>query len=219
MWKWAAIFHTICEIRSLTGGSFLMWQYFNSLRRMIFKIIFNRITVQMSTAISPWQHQFSSDHWSQARLRPVSTWMGDRLGIQVAVDLLRGRAEFFWSIWNNQSVFKADAPNCWNLICHTGLRVCLNDQAYTAWIHFLRGVYHKSSSEDCKLSCWPMKVAKSSESFLSASSVPTKKISSMHPLSSWWGSSSSCSSCWAKLTSSSSQILYQIKTYCRRRCT
>ena len=145
--------------------------------------------------------------------------MGDRLGIQVAVDLLRGRSEFFWSIWNNQSVFKADAPNCWNLICHTGLRVCLNDQAYTAWIHFLRGVYHKSSSEDCKLSCWPMKVAKSSESFLSASSVPTKKISSMHPLSSWWGSSSSCSSCWAKLTSSSSQILYQIKTYCRRRCT
>ena len=163
MWKWAAIFHTICKIRSLTGGSFLMWQYFNSLRRMIFKIIFNRITVQMSTAISPWQHQFSSDHWSQARLRPVSTWMGDRLGIQVAVDLLRGRSEFFWSIWNNQSVFKADAPNCWNLICHTGLRVCLNDQAYTAWIHFLRGVYHKSSSEDCKLSCWPMKDAKSSE--------------------------------------------------------
>ena len=114
----------------------------------------------MSTAISPWIHQFSSE-WP--RLRPVSTWMGDRLGIQVAVDLLRGRSEFFWSIWNNQSVFKADAPNCWNLICHTGLRVCLNDQAYTAWIHFLRGVYHKSSSEDCKLSCWPMKVAKSSE--------------------------------------------------------
>ena len=32
----------------------------------------------MSTAISPWMHQFSSDHW----------WvMGDRLGIQVAVDI------------------------------------------------------------------------------------------------------------------------------------
>ena len=45
-------------------------------------------TIQMSTAISPWKHQFSSDHWSKARLRPVSTWMGDRLGIQVAVDIL-----------------------------------------------------------------------------------------------------------------------------------
>ena len=32
------------------------------------------------TAISHWTYQFSSDHWSQAMLSPVSTWMGDRLG-------------------------------------------------------------------------------------------------------------------------------------------
>ena len=65
-------------------------------------------------------------------------WVSDRLGIQVAVDLLRGRSRFCRSIWNNQSVFNTDAPNCWNLICHTGMRVSLNDQAYKAWIHFLR---------------------------------------------------------------------------------
>ena len=38
------------------------------------------------TTISPWiLLQFSSYQW---RLRPVCTWMGDRLGIQVAVDIL-----------------------------------------------------------------------------------------------------------------------------------
>ena len=40
----------------------------------------------MSTAIPCWIYQFSSDHWSQATLGQVSTWMGDRLGILGAVD-------------------------------------------------------------------------------------------------------------------------------------
>ena len=34
----------------------------------------------LPTAISCWIYQFSSDHWSQAALSLVSTWMGDRLG-------------------------------------------------------------------------------------------------------------------------------------------
>ena len=43
---------------------------------------------QMSTAIPHWKHQFSSDHWSQAMSGSVSTWMGDRLGIPGAVDII-----------------------------------------------------------------------------------------------------------------------------------
>ena len=39
----------------------------------------------LPTAISHWTYQFSSDHWSQAMLSPVSTWMGDRLGTRGAV--------------------------------------------------------------------------------------------------------------------------------------
>ena len=33
-----------------------------------------------ATSKSRWNYQFSSDHWSQATLSTVSTWMGDRLG-------------------------------------------------------------------------------------------------------------------------------------------
>ena len=39
------------------------------------------------TAISHWTYQFSSDHWSQATLSLVSTWMGDRLGTRGAVGI------------------------------------------------------------------------------------------------------------------------------------
>ena len=42
----------------------------------------------LSTAISCWKHQFSSDHWSLATLSHVSTWMGDHLGIHGVVDIL-----------------------------------------------------------------------------------------------------------------------------------
>ena len=43
--------------------------------------------VPLPTAISCWIHQFSSDHWSQATLSLVSTWMGDRLGTLGAVGI------------------------------------------------------------------------------------------------------------------------------------
>ena len=46
-----------------------------------------RKSLFMSTAISCWKHQFSSDHCSQATLSWVSTWMGDRLGILSAVGM------------------------------------------------------------------------------------------------------------------------------------
>ena len=42
----------------------------------------------LTTAISRWKYQFSSDHWSQATLSLVSTWMGDRLGTPSAVVIL-----------------------------------------------------------------------------------------------------------------------------------
>ena len=61
---------------------------------------------ELSTAISRWKYRFSSDHRSQAASSPVSTWMGDRLGIPGAVDFFHffffrrhrgcaGRQDFF----------------------------------------------------------------------------------------------------------------------------
>ena len=43
------------------------------------KIILIRC-IYRTTSKSRWNYQFSSDHWSQATLSTVSTWMGDRLG-------------------------------------------------------------------------------------------------------------------------------------------
>ena len=51
--------------------------------------------IPLPTAISRWIYRFSSDHRSQAASSPVSTWMGDRLGIPGAVDVLAlGRGAF-----------------------------------------------------------------------------------------------------------------------------
>ena len=50
---------------------------------------FNLVRVRdlsSATAIPRWKHRFSSEHRSQATSGPVSTWMGDRLGIPGAVD-------------------------------------------------------------------------------------------------------------------------------------
>ena len=41
-----------------------------------------------ATAIALRKYRFSSDHRSQAQSRPVSTWMGDRLGTPGAVAFL-----------------------------------------------------------------------------------------------------------------------------------
>ena len=44
-----------------------------------------KLKILSATAIAPRKYRFSSDHRSQARSRPVSTWMGDRLGTPGAV--------------------------------------------------------------------------------------------------------------------------------------
>ena len=48
------------------------------------------------TAIPPGPCPISSDLGSQARSGPVSTWMGDRLGIPGAVSLLQVLVVEWW---------------------------------------------------------------------------------------------------------------------------
>ena len=55
-----------------------------NIRRVYAKSRFVRLFLT-ATAIAPRMRRFSSDHRSEARSRPVSTWMGDRLGIPGAV--------------------------------------------------------------------------------------------------------------------------------------
>ena len=86
--------------------TFMLWpkSFFYSL--LIFKMVLVVQNVhhipQLSaflpaTAIPRWKYQFSSDHWSQATLGQVSTWMGDRLGTPGAV-------VFFQELYNTFSL-------------------------------------------------------------------------------------------------------------------
>ena len=50
---------------------------------------------QVLTATSRWKYRFSSEHRSQTTSSPVSTWMGDRLGIPGAVSVLKLLYTFF----------------------------------------------------------------------------------------------------------------------------
>ena len=59
------------------------WAVNCSVRKQKWNSLFN--PVLSSTVISRWKHRFSSDHRSWATSSPVSTWMGDRLGIPGAV--------------------------------------------------------------------------------------------------------------------------------------
>ncbi len=68
----------------------------------------------MSATTPGWKYQFTSDHWSQAAMGSVSTWMGDRLGIpSVAGSFFFVSAHLFRASFQDRHTLPTGSVGTW----------------------------------------------------------------------------------------------------------